>query len=164
MKINITKLLAPAALLGTLLFSTVTMAQPQSCAVNNQQTGYYNQTVNYRNAYYQQKRTIGERLQYQKVRIAEGIRDGSLSAREADILRRRQASLEQQFAATSRVGYMTPAQYAHFQNELEQMSQVIYNAKHNAINRYNDNGYGYRPYNSNNNYQRPVSRTYGYNR
>jgi hypothetical protein len=61
---------------------------------------------------------------------------------------------------------MTPAQYANFQNELDQMSQFIYNTKHNAINRYHDNGYGYRPYNSNNNnyYQRPVSRTYGYNR
>jgi len=165
MKINITKLLAPAALLGSLLFSTVAMAQQSSCAINNQQTGYhYNQQVNYGNGYYQQKRTIGERLQNQKVRIAEGIRDGSLTAREADMLRRRQANLEQQFAATSRVGYMSGAQYANFQNELDQMSQFIYNTKHNAINRYNDNGYGYRPYNSNNNYQRPVSRTYGYNR
>jgi hypothetical protein len=164
MKINITKLLAPAALLGSLLFSTVAMAQGQSCAVNGQQTGYYNQTVNYRNAYYQQKRSISERFQNQKVRIVEGIRDGSLSGREADLLRHRQVALESEFAATGRVGYMTPAQYAHFNAELDQMSQIIYNTKHNAINRYNDNGYGARPYNSNNSYQRPVSRTYGYNR
>lgn len=141
MKINITKLLAPAMLLSALIFSGSTMAQTSSCQVSNYQGGYSHAPVVYSGSYYQQKRTLTERFQNQKVRIAQGIRDGSLTAREADLLRRRQAGLEQEFAATARVGYMTPAQYAHFNRELDQMSEFIYNTKHNAINRYNDNNH-----------------------
>jgi hypothetical protein len=164
MKINFTRLLALAALLGTLLFSTVTMAQSPYYR-NNQP--YYNQPYsNNQNYYYQQKRTIGERLQNQKARIAEGIREGSLSGREADSLRNRQVALERELAATSRNGYMSPYQYAHFENELDQMSQVIYQAKHNYDNRYNQSnryGYGNRSYNNdrsynNGRYNRPVNR------
>lgn len=147
MRINFTKLLAPAMLLSAVLFGSSAMAQSASCSIN-QQGNYYNQQINYRSAYWQQKRTLTERFQNQKVRIAQGVHDGSLTAREADMLRRRQAGLEQEFAATARVGYMTPAQYAHFNAELDQMSRFIYDNKHNAINQYNDNNHGYRPYQS----------------
>src|SRR6185503_12171672 len=98
MKINFIKLLAPAVLLSALLFTTGATAQTASCAIN-QPTNYYNQPVNYRNLYPQQKRNLLERFQNQKVRIAEGVRDGSLTTREADMLRQRQASLEKEFIA-----------------------------------------------------------------
>ncbi|MEW6737592.1 MAG: hypothetical protein AB1489_40295 [Acidobacteriota bacterium] len=137
MKIYFTKLITSAVIIGSILFSGMAMAQ----------TPYYrsNQYDNYRACYNTQRRSIGERLQNQKSRIAEGQRDGSLTRREADRLWRKHASLERELVLSSRVGYLTPQQYNHFHFELDQMSQVIYNAKHNYKNRYDryDNGWDY---------------------
>jgi hypothetical protein len=139
MKINFTKLLAPAALIGSLLFSGVAMAQNPYYHSNRNQTGYNRQYDSYRASYYTQKRTMTQRFQNQKERIAEGQRDGSLTWKETSNLKNKLFSLERELALTSRFGYITPQQYAHFEFELDQMSKVIFTAKHNFRNRNNRN-------------------------
>ena len=136
-------------ILGTILFSTVAMAQNRACPTNNHQVSYYNQqTTNYQNSYYKQQ--LGERLQNQKARIADGIRDGSLTAREADTLRQREVNVERSIVNAWRTGYMSQAQFTRFENELEQISNLIYNTRHNAWNTNNTSNHnGYGIYNNN---------------
>src|SRR4051812_14574930 len=129
MKMNLAKLIAPAILFGSLLFSSVAMAQNSTCSTNNYQGSYYNQqTSNYQTSYYKQE--LSERLQNQKARIVDGIRDGSLTTREAAALRQREVNVERSNINASRSGYISQAQFSRLENELEQISNFIYNAKH----------------------------------
>jgi hypothetical protein len=156
MKINFTKLLAPALLLGSLLFSSMAMAQSPYYQNNRNHSSYNHQYDGYRSSYYTQKRTMSERFLNQRARIADGQRDGSLTWRESTALKNKLSSLERELALTARVGYITPAQYSHFEFELDQMSRVIYNAKHNSRGYYNQpDNYGYRGYSN-----RQVDRRY----
>jgi hypothetical protein len=139
MKINFTKLFASAALVGSILLSGTAMAQSPYYQNNRYQGSYNHQYDQYRANYYSQKRTMAERFQNQKARIADGQRDGSLTWRESNNLKYKLSALERELAATTRVGYITPQQYAHFEFELDQMSRAIYQAKHDYDNRYNRN-------------------------
>jgi hypothetical protein len=141
MKINFTKILASAALAGSILLSGTAMAQSPYYQNNRYQGNnrQYDQYSQYRANYFTQKRTMTERFQNQKARIADGQRDGSLTWRETSNLKSKLSSLERELAATTRYGYITPQQYAHFEFELDQMSRTIYQAKHDYDNRYNRN-------------------------
>jgi hypothetical protein len=133
MKINFTKLLAPAMILGALVFGTSAMAQGNGWhqGWNN---NYHNNSYNQQYPSYQQKQSLNERIQNQKQRINDGIRDRSLTFNEANNLRSRLAQLERQVAFSNGKGYMTTVQFNQFQTQLDQISNVIYNAKHNAQN------------------------------
>ena len=133
MKINFTKLLAPAMILGSLVFGTTAMAQGNGWhqGWNN---NYHNNSYNQQYPGYQQKQSLNERIQNQKQRINDGIRDRSLTASEANNLRSRLSNLERQVAFSNGKGYMTTVQFNQFQSQLDQISNVIYNAKHNAQN------------------------------
>lgn len=125
-------------LLGSLVFASSAMAQRPGWYNNYRPNSYYEHQNPY---YYQQRQTISERLQNQRQRIDDGIRDRSLTASEINYLRNRQAALERELALTSRNGYMSSSQYDHFQTELDRMGDIIYKAKHNYNNNYYNNNF-----------------------
>lgn len=116
------------------------------------QVPYYQQYQQYpyQQAYgYQAKRPVYDRIQNQRARVADGIRDGSLTRQEAERLQRRMNDLQRELDSNSRNGNVSAGAYNHIQAELDDISHNIYQAKHNYDNSYNNNN-GY--YNNNSGY------------
>ena len=158
---NMFRLLAPVMLFA--LFTTVSTNaqvsynQQGQCSnpnYNNQQ-GYYND--------YQPKRPVYERIQNQRNRVAEGLRDGSLTRQEADRLQKRMSQLQLDLNKNSRNDYVSNIQVNRIQSELDDISQQIYRAKHNGNGNYsNSNGYGNNGYYNNGNNNSGNYRNNGY--
>lgn len=164
---NVFRLLTPAILFA-LFATTLTNAQVRynqqgQCANPNNsnygyQQGYYND--------YQPKRPIYERIQNQRNRVAEGLRDGTLTRSEADRLQKRMSQLQLELNNNSRNEYVSNSQVNRIQSELDSISEQIYRARHNGNGNYNyNNGYGNNGYNyGNGNYNNNgYYRNNGYN-
>jgi hypothetical protein len=75
---------------------------------------------------------IQNRLHRQEGRIHQGIRNGSISPKEAINLKRQQASIRAERARDVRSGgKFTRAEKRHLNQRLNQTSRNIYRAKHN---------------------------------
>jgi hypothetical protein len=75
---------------------------------------------------------IQNRLHRQEGRIHQGIRNGSISPKEAINLKRQQASIRAERARDVRSGgKFTQAEKRHINHRLDRASRNIYRAKHN---------------------------------
>lgn len=129
---QIFRLFTPAILI-TLFTSILVSAQ---VPYRQQYNPHYNQS-GYNNGYYnnndyQPKRTIAERIQNQRNRVAEGLRDHSLTRVEADRLQARMVGLQRDLDRATRNGFVSNVEVNHIQAELDSISRNIYDAKHNA--------------------------------
>ena len=158
---NMFRLLAPILLFA--LFTTVSTNaqvpynQQGQCANPN----YNNQQDYYNN--YQPKRPVYERIQNQRNRVADGLRDGSLTRQEADRLQKRMSQLQLDLNKNSRNDYVSNIQVDRIQSELDDISQQIYRARHNGNGNY-ANGYGNNGYYNNRTSNNVNYRNNGYNR
>jgi len=76
----------------------------------------------------------------QQKRIADGLANGTLSTAEADALEKKQGQLndEERQMRAANGGKLTPADQAKLQQQQKQISNQIYQSKHNAANRITD--------------------------
>ncbi len=113
MKVNVMKCLVPTALLGTLLLPLAAQAQ----------TPYHH--------------GVGERLHDQQGRIAQGVRSGQLTPREASRLERRETFLHRQdYRMHLSGGRFTPEERRRLEREENHTSHAIYHQKHDAQHGY----------------------------
>lgn len=113
------RLFAPAALVGVLLAALAPAAEAHS-----------------RLPKCQQPRSINAREQRQQKRIAQGIRSGELTRREARRLEAEQARIRVDEAYARRSGgEFTARERARIQRELNQASRHIYRQKHDSQDR-----------------------------
>ena len=73
-----------------------------------------------------------DRLANQERRIAEGLRDGSLTAGEAARLQREETSLNREAARVQADGVITPQERARMERDLNRVSRDISNERHDA--------------------------------
>jgi len=117
MKLSLVKFVAPAALLGALLAPIAANAAP-----------WHNPN---------------QRLHEQHHRIVQGIRSGQLTPTEARRLEHRDAVIRTQDRRFHRTGgYVSPAERARLERELNHSSHSIYRQKHDNQHRgwYHNNG------------------------
>jgi hypothetical protein len=76
---------------------------------------------------------IHQRKENQQLRIAQGIRSGQLTAREAGRLERREVGLNRGICAMRRAngGVLTPAERGFVNRQQNRLSHGIYRLKHN---------------------------------
>lgn len=84
------------------------------------------------------------RLANQEQRIAEGLRDGSLTAGEAARLQREESYLNREAARFQRDGVITPQEQARMNRDLNRASQDISNERHDAQRANPNNPYNQR--------------------
>lgn len=103
---------------------------------NGLSRGVYQDKHNAATAHYGNGR-IGQRRENQQDRIAQGVRSGSLTAREAASTERQQRSINRQTNAMRRRdgGQLNAAQRARINRRQNRASRHIYRAKHNASRR-----------------------------
>ena len=79
---------------------------------------------------------VGQRRENQQDRIANGIRNGSMTAGEADRTENREQGINQQIQAdrAANGGKLTPQEKAQINKEQNGASRQIYRQKHNARN------------------------------
>ena len=77
---------------------------------------------------------VGKRRENQQDRIAEGVKNGQLTAGETAKLENQQRNINQQVAADRRAngGKLTPGEKAQINHEQNQASRNIHKKKHNA--------------------------------
>jgi len=75
---------------------------------------------------------VNNREEHQQDRIANGIKDGQLSAAQASQLEKSQAKIQQQEAQDEAAhnGHLTPKEKAQFQKEQNAQSRKIHNERH----------------------------------
>ena len=75
---------------------------------------------------------VNNREEHQQDRIANGIKDGQLSAAQAAQLEKSQAKIQQQEARDEAAhnGHLTPKEKAQFQKEQNAQSRKIHNERH----------------------------------
>lgn len=73
-----------------------------------------------------------DRLANQEHRIAEGLRDGSLTAAEAAYLQRQESRLNREAARFQADGVITPREEAKMERDLNRVSQNISEQRHDA--------------------------------
>ena len=113
MKLNLTKCLVPAAMLGAMLLTGAAQAQTPD------------------------HHGVAYRMHHQQGRIAEGVESGQLTPREASRLERREASLHRQDYRMHRSGgRFTPAERRRLEREENRTSGAIYHQKHDAQHGY----------------------------
>jgi hypothetical protein len=78
--------------------------------------------------------TIHQRKKNQQVRIASGVKNGQLTARETANLEAKQASLnrEEHRMRAANGGKLTAADRARLRRRQNRLSRQVYNKKHNA--------------------------------
>ena len=78
--------------------------------------------------------TVGQRKANQQARIAQGVKDGQLTAHETANLESREASVnkEERNMRAANNGKLTAADRAALNNRQNKISNSIYNDKHNA--------------------------------
>ena len=78
--------------------------------------------------------TIPQRKENQQDRIANGVKNGSLTPRETEHLENREANLNHTIAADRRGddGHLTPGEKASINRRQNRISRGIYRDKHNA--------------------------------
>jgi hypothetical protein len=77
---------------------------------------------------------VGQRRENQQDRIAQGIRSGSLSPKEASHLERKEQHLNHEIAADRHAhdGHLTGAEKAKIDHQQNKASHAIYHDKHNG--------------------------------
>ena len=80
---------------------------------------------------------VGQRQRNQQKRIGEGIENGSLTAREASHMERREAGTNKEIAGMRQAngGKLTGGEKAFVNHQQNRNSKAIYNKKHNARHR-----------------------------
>jgi hypothetical protein len=75
---------------------------------------------------------VNNREEHQQDRIANGIKDGQLSAGQAAQLEKTQAKIQRQESRDEAAnhGHLTPAEKAKFQREQNRQSRKIHNERH----------------------------------
>ncbi|MGB6430822.1 MAG: hypothetical protein WBF06_09555 [Candidatus Acidiferrales bacterium] len=83
-------------------------------------------------------REIHQRKVNQQDRIANGVKNGSLTPKETSHLESREANLNRTIAADRRGddGHLTPGEKASINHRQNRISRGIYRDKHNAANGY----------------------------
>jgi hypothetical protein len=78
---------------------------------------------------------IGQRKENQQARIAQGVKNGSLTPGETSRLEGREANLNQTIRADRQAngGTLTPAERAQVNRRQNRISGAIYRDKHNAF-------------------------------
>jgi hypothetical protein len=78
--------------------------------------------------------TIHQRKENQQDRIANGVKNGSLTPRETSHLENREANLNHTIRADRKGddGHLTPGEKASINNRQNRISRGIYRDKHNA--------------------------------
>jgi len=72
----------------------------------------------------------------QAARINQGVRDGSLTRREAEALKSEQARIQALESAAKRDGVITRGEYAAIRNAQENASRHIYRERHDGESRW----------------------------
>ena len=80
---------------------------------------------------------IHQRKENQQLRIAQGVRSGQLTAREAVRLERREAGLNREIGAMRRGngGVLTPGERGLVNRQQDRLSHAIYRLRHNDRHR-----------------------------
>jgi hypothetical protein len=78
---------------------------------------------------------VNWRQRNQQERIADGVRSGELTRREAWTLERKEARVAELERRLKADGVLTPAERARLQLELNELSKEIYQQKHDAQKR-----------------------------
>lgn len=113
--------------------TSTTTTQTQTSAGPQTGTG---QSVNAGPGSYQQghnwENHVNQREQNQQNRIANGIKNGQLSAGQAAHLENREHAIQAREAADERAngGHLTPQERAHFRKAQNNVSKQIYKDKH----------------------------------
>ena len=76
--------------------------------------------------------SVETRLANQEQRIGEGLKDGSLTAREAARLQREESQLNREWARAKADGVITPQERAGMERNLDRASRDIYRERHDA--------------------------------
>jgi hypothetical protein len=78
---------------------------------------------------------IGQRKENQQARIAQGVKNGSLTPGETSRLEGRESNLNHEIRADRQAngGTLTPAERAQVNNQQNRISNSIYRDKHNAF-------------------------------
>jgi hypothetical protein len=74
---------------------------------------------------------IDQRQENQQNRIANGIKSGELTAKEAQNLEKREAKIESDKQAAKADGTVTAAERSKLRHEQDKASRAIYRKKHN---------------------------------
>ena len=74
--------------------------------------------------------TINQRERHQQRRIADGVRDGELTRKEARKLEKQQAKIHRDEAKAKADGEFTPKERGKIQREQDKASEQIYKEKH----------------------------------
>lgn len=130
MKKSVLAVLGAVAILGSLVFSTETMAQSWrygNSPYNN--SGYSN--VN--NQHYS--------LQELHSRIDEGLRSGQLTRQEAYSLKQKENSIRRQEFIAKRDGFISYQEQASLNRQIDQLAKDIFKEKHDFQNTHNSNSY-----------------------
>jgi len=80
----------------------------------------------------QSNRRINARKENQQDRIAQGVKSGSLTARETANLERKEAALNREERRMKADGNFTPAERGKINRQQNRLSKQIYRDKHNA--------------------------------
>ncbi len=83
----------------------------------------------------QSNREINARKENQQDRIAQGVKSGSLTARETANLERKEAALNREERRMKADGKFTPAERARINRQQNRLSRQIYRQKHDAQHR-----------------------------
>ena len=75
---------------------------------------------------------IKERQENQQKRIAEGVKDGELTAKETKNLESREVKIQHDKKEAKADGVVTAKERAHLQREQNHASRAIYRQKHDA--------------------------------
>jgi hypothetical protein len=78
---------------------------------------------------------INERQERQQARIAKGVNNGQLTARETEHLEAREAKIQHDKRMAKADGKVTPAERAKLEREENRTSKAIYRQKHDAQHR-----------------------------
>jgi hypothetical protein len=120
MKFHLTAITFTVALLGSAVLTTAAVAQTSETAPAPAATGRTEQVL--------------QRNVKQETRIRDGLQSGQLNTREAALLQREEAHVDQMQANALKDGRMTPAEAARVNRAQNKVSADIRRADNNGVN------------------------------